>query len=132
MKIGTWTIWESEEPSKVIVISYGPDVDRIIAKAKVNNKHITIVNARFFKPIDEEMLVTLIQRKLPIIIYETDMLCGGLSDAILSYCNDNQITKQFIRIGLEDHFVEHGSLPQLRKAEHIDTNSLFEVISQYD
>lgn len=132
MKIGTWTIWESEEPSKVIVISYGPDVDRIIAKAKVNNKHITIVNARFFKPIDEDMLVTLIQRKLPIIIYESDILCGGLSDAILSYCNDNQITKQFIRIGLEDHFVEHGSLPQLRKAEHIDTNSLFEVISQYD
>ena len=34
-------------------------------------------------------------------------------------------------MGIDDHFVEHGSLPQLRKLEHLDMNTLFEIITSY-
>lgn len=127
VEIGSWTSWESEEP-KVIVITYGSDVDRIISKVKVNQLPVQVVNARFFKPIDEQMVEQLCAKNLPIIIYEADMMAGGLSSAIVEYANDHQLHTNFIRLGIKDHYVTHGSLPQLRKLEHLDMNSLCDLI----
>lgn len=39
--------------------------------------------------------------------------------------------KHFVRMGINDHYVEHGSIPQLRKLEQLDMNSLFEIINSY-
>lgn len=126
--IGTWTKTTVGKAASHIVITYGPDVDKIISKAEVNGVSLIVVNARFFKPLDEAMLLELAQLQLPMIIYETDTLCGGLSSAILEFYNDHKQLVSIKRIGLQDHFVEHGSLPQLRKAEHIDVNTLFEEL----
>lgn len=131
VRIGSWTKWSYAEKSKVIVIAYGSDVDKIISKATVNAQPITVINARFFKPLDEEMMQEIMNSKLPVIIYETDILAGGLSSAILEYSNDHSCKKHYDRIGIGDHYVEHGSLPLLRKSEHIDMNSLFERIGSY-
>lgn len=131
VRIGSWTKWSYAEKSKVIVIAYGSDVDKIISKATVNAQPITVINARFFKPLDEEMMQEIMNSKLPVIIYETDILAGGLSGAILEYSNDHNCKKHYDRIGIGDHYVEHGSLPLLRKSEHIDMNSLFERIGSY-
>ena len=127
---GTWTRFDTAENTGVIVITYGEDVDRIINKAKINELNVTIINARFFKPLDHTMLDALLQENKPIIIYETDMLHGGLSSAILAYQNDHHYHANIKRIGIEDHFVPQGSLPQLRKREKIDLPSLFEEINR--
>lgn len=127
---GSWTSWQLDENVECIVITYGSDVDKIISKAKVNHIKIRVINARFFKPIDTTMLREICECKLPVIIYETDMLAGGLSSAILEYVNDEQLPTTFVRLGIEDHYVEHGSIPQLRKLEHIDIQSLFEKIDE--
>ncbi len=129
--VGTWTKYSIKEKSKVIVITYGEDVDRIINKAKVNELAISVVNARFFKPLDTVMLDDLLSADLPIIIYETDMLHGGLSSAIIEYQNDNGFHACIQRIGIQDHFVPQGSLPQLRKKEGIDLSTLFDKINTY-
>lgn len=131
IEIGSWTSWKLSDDIKAIVIAYGSDVDKIISKATVNGTPIEVVNARFFKPLDNAMLETICAKQLPVIIYETDILSGGLSSAILEYCNDHDQHTSFTRIGIHDHYVEHGSLPQLRKLEHIDMNSLFDEIKKY-
>lgn len=130
--IGSWTKFQIGDQPTYIVITYGPDVDKVISKAEVNGVSIIVVNARFFKPLDEAMLQDLTLMDLPIIVYETDMMCGGLSSAILEYYNDQALSVKIKRMGLGDHFVEHGSLPQLRKAEHIDLNALFDYMTQGD
>lgn len=130
--IGSWTKFQIGDQPAYIVITYGPDVDKVISKAEVNGMSITVVNARFFKPLDEVMLQDLALMDLPMIVYETDMMCGGLSSAILEYYNDQALSVKIKRMGLGDHFVEHGSLPQLRKAEHIDLNALFDYMTQGD
>lgn len=131
IKIGTWTTFCIGDQPSCIVIAYGSDVDKIVTKAKVNDISMIVVNARFFKPLDEMKLLELSQMKLPIAVYETDMLCGGLSSAILEFYNDHDICIPIKRIGIHDHFVEQGSLPQLRKVEHIDIPTLFDwVVSQ--
>lgn len=128
--IGSWTIHEATKNDRIIVITYGSDVDKMIAKAEVNHIPLSVVNARFFKPIDEQMLNRLAQKQCPIIVYESDILIGGLSDAILEYYNDHQLNVSIKRIGIQDHFVQHGSLPQLRKSEHIDSNSVMQMIAE--
>lgn len=127
IEIGSWTSWNMEN-DQVIIITYGPDVDRIISKAKVNQLPVRVVNARFFKPIDTMMLEEICAQKKPVIIYESDMLAGGLSSAILEYANDHKLETEFIRLGISDHYVTHGSLPQLRKLEHLDINSLCALV----
>ncbi len=126
--VGTWTRWQSQLEPKVCVITYGSDVNRVIAKATANEIPLEVVNARYFKPMDETMLDQLLHQDRPIIVYEGDMLNGGLSSAILQYANDHLIPKPLIRMGIADHFVEQGSNAQLRKAERIDINSLFQKI----
>lgn len=129
--IGSWTVFEPESTAKLTVITHGSNVDKVISKVHVNNLAIRVVNARFFKPIDTNLIDRLCEEHLPIFIYETDMLAGGLSSAILEYANDRGYNQHFIRLGIDDHFVEHGSLPQLRKAEHIDINHLFVILISY-
>lgn len=131
LPIGTWSKYCIDKEAKVIVIAYGPDVDRIINKAKINELPICVINARFLKPIDEEMLTSILASNLPIITYESDMLHGGLSSAILEFINDHGFQNQIHRIGINDHYVPQGSLPQLRKRERIDLCTLFEQINRY-
>ena len=50
---------------------------------------------------------------------------------ILEYANDHGYQKHFVRIGIDDHFVEHGSIPQLKKLERLDINTLCDIIASY-
>ena len=128
--VGTWTRWSSQREARVCVISYGSDIDRIISKVRANDMPVEIINARYFKPLDEAMLDDILYRSIPVIVYESDMLDGGLSSAILQYINDHRICCHLIRIGIGDHYVEQGSIPQLRRAEKIDMNTLFKELEE--
>ncbi len=131
IEIGSWVAYNETDSNKCIVISYGVDVDRILSKVITNKMDVCIVNARFFKPLDENMLLKIAQRHLPIIIYETDMLAGGLSSAILEWCCDQECSMKIKRIGIKDKYVSHGSLLQIKKENKIDINTLFDEISIY-
>lgn len=128
--VGTWTRWAPQREARVCVISYGSDIDRIISKVRANDMPVEIVNARYFKPLDEAMLDDILYRSIPVIVYESDMLDGGLSSTILQYINDHRICCHLIRIGIGDHYVEQGSIPQLRRAEKIDMNTLFKELEE--
>lgn len=128
IEIGTWEELDTDEKIDLYVITYGSDVDAIYHKAAANHLSLGIINARFFKPMDTQILDEIAENKLPVIVYETDILAGGLSSAILEYYNDTSQHVPLIRIGIDDHFVTHGSVSELRKAEGIDLNHLFDVI----
>jgi len=128
IEIGSWSIFNDKEYNKVVVLTYGPDVDKILNKILVNNLPITVVNCRFFKPLDNNMLEYISNKKLKTIIYETDILIGGLGSAILEWANDNKKDMDIIRFGIDDQFVTFGSVNQLRKDLGIDINSLFDVL----
>ncbi|MGB4614310.1 MAG: 1-deoxy-D-xylulose-5-phosphate synthase [Erysipelotrichaceae bacterium] len=128
IEIGSWSIFNDKEDNKVVVLTYGPDVDKILNKILVNNLPITVVNCRFFKPLDNNMLEYISNKKLKTIIYETDILIGGLGSAILEWANDNKKDMDIVRFGIDDQFVTFGSVNQLRKDLGIDINSLFDVL----
>ena len=131
VEIGSWSVENREENHECTVITYGPDVDKVVSKVLTNSLPVNVINARFFKPLDEAMLIRLSEEGKPVIIYETDMMAGGLSSAILEYVNDHQLPLQIRRVGIKDTYVPHGSMNQIRKLEEIDILSLFDIIKEY-
>lgn len=130
LKVGSWERINTQETTKLFVITYGEDVINVENYALQNNYAISIINARFIKPLDYNLLGEIAKENKPIIIYETDMKSGGLSSAILEYYCDQNIHPNIKRLGIGDHFVEQGSIEQLRKDEKIDLPALFELIDE--
>jgi 1-deoxy-D-xylulose-5-phosphate synthase len=124
---GVWSYTDVLEP-KQIVISYGPDVDRIIKKAKENQVGLRVVNARYIKPLDHKMLKELFESGLPMTVFETDISNGGLSSAILEEMNAANENEHIDVIGIHDKFVPHGSIRKLRELEGINIETLFEEL----
>ena len=127
LKVGSW---EQLSEGSITVITYGDSVHQVLTKVKELPFKVQVINARFFKPIDEEMLHTLMKQNQPIIIYENDILIGGLSSAILEFINDHHYQNDITRIGIKDHFVTHGHINQLKQAEQIDLDTLIATIKE--
>lgn len=127
--VGSWT-WTDVGTPEQIVITYGPEVDRILDKARQNGMGLRVVNARFFKPVDEQMIETIFSSGLPVTIFETDVKQGGLSTAILEVLASKQ--KEPAVIGLPDAFIPHGSVRTLRREEGISLDDLFRDLENHE
>ncbi len=130
LPIGSWTKTVVGDPTKTdhIIIAYGEDVDRIIKQAWQEERHVIVVNARFFKPIDTAMLDELLAMELPIVVFETDSAQGGLSTTIAAYIGQKNPT--FSKLSLRDGFVNQGSIFELRQEQHITLHDLFQTLDQ--
>jgi len=72
-----------------------------------------VVNARFLKPLDREMLVQLAQSSGTMIVLEEASQAGSLGSAILEFYAEQGITGLDIRLmGVPDRFIEHGSIKE--------------------
>ena len=128
VEVGTWTVLSNH--GKHAIITYGPDVDRVYKKVCDNNLSLDVINARFIKPLDSKCLLDIASKYDKLYVYETDVKIGGLSSMILSFYNEHGICKLIKVFGINDHFVEHGSIPELRKQEGIDITYVLETIEK--
>jgi 1-deoxy-D-xylulose-5-phosphate synthase len=73
-----------------------------------------VINARFIKPIDEDMLLGLLGVDMPILTIEEAVLQGGFGSSILEFASEKGYHHAEIdRIGIPDRFIEHGSVNEL-------------------
>ena len=129
--VGSWEktiVGNSEKPDQ-IVLAYGPDVEKIIERAQALGLNLIVVNARFLKPMDDKMLDELIESRLPMTVYEPDSKEGGLCQKIAAYCE--QKNPRFHRVGLQDGFIEQGSIEELRKDQSMSMDDLMERLETY-
>lgn len=112
-----------------IVISYGPQLEKIEQRAIEQNKNWLIVNARYLKPLDTKMLDILQAMNTPITIYETDVAQGGLADQIAAYFYRKE--HDFHVVTLRDGYIQQGQVDQLLKAQGASIDDLFEKVEHY-
>jgi Deoxyxylulose-5-phosphate synthase len=129
--IGSWVKYHDDPNNKVAVLTYGEDVERILEKVTVNQLPVTVINCRFFKPMDEAILMELSQRNLFCIVYEMDMKVGGLGEHILGYMNETKQPLAMKIFGIPDEYIDQGSERLLRRDLQIDLNTLMEEIQKH-
>ena len=92
----------------------------------------SLINARFVKPIDEEMLLRTVKDHSLIVTLEENVRTGGFGDHVLEYINDIGADVRVINIALPDDYIEHGSVDVLRKETLLDTESITQrIIASY-
>jgi 1-deoxy-D-xylulose-5-phosphate synthase len=76
--------------------------------------NVTVVNARFIKPLDAETLLPLLQASPFVVTVEEAALMGGFGSAVLELAADHGVPlDSFRRLGIPDHYVEHGERGEL-------------------
>lgn len=92
----------------------------------------SVVNARFAKPLDHNLLSEHCKNHELIVSLEDNVLRGGFGSAILEQLNEFRSPTQLFRVGWPDQFIEHGSdVNELRKKHGLDFDSLVKQLSQY-
>jgi 1-deoxy-D-xylulose-5-phosphate synthase len=81
----------------------------------------TVVNARFVKPLDRELLLEVAERVRRIVTVEDQALMGGFGSAVLELFEEAEVRGVEVRrIGLPDSFIEHGAQKLLRQQHGLD------------
>ena len=130
IKLCEWELIKEVEDAAVNVVTYGDNVLAVLEMAETDHLPINIINARFIKPIDEDMLNKMSDK--PIIVYETDLMSGSLGSIMSLYYEKNHINVDMSFIGIDDHYVTFGDNESLYNQEHISLNDLKNKIEEIE
>ncbi|HPN39637.1 MAG TPA: 1-deoxy-D-xylulose-5-phosphate synthase [Melioribacteraceae bacterium] len=125
--------FESYEIGKAEVICEGKDVailaiGNMVNYAKnasllLNEKGISakVINMRFVKPLDTDILDRLAEENIKIITAEENSIIGGFGSSIAEYFIDKNYKNDILRIALPDEFIDHGTQTELHEILKIDS-----------
>jgi 1-deoxy-D-xylulose-5-phosphate synthase len=118
------------EGKDVLLVGIGATVPSCLHAAEELAKRgvsASVVDARFAKPLDAELLLPLVRRIGRVITVEENVLAGGFGSAVLEMLEENgEQPQQFRRLGIRDRFVEHGAPAELRAAYGLSDEHLVE------
>ncbi|MDR0768748.1 MAG: 1-deoxy-D-xylulose-5-phosphate synthase [Dysgonamonadaceae bacterium] len=112
------------------VLSIGPIGNiaaEAIEKAKTGAAHYDMI---YLKPIDTELLHEVGRNFRRIITVEDGTVQGGLGSAVMEFMMENGYTPVIRRIGVPDHFIEHGTIAELRHLCGMDAESIAKTITE--
>ena len=118
-----------EGRSGLAILAWGPMAGFCVEIAE--QMDATLVNMRFIKPLDEELLLKLPAKHKAVITVEENTVAGGAGSAVAEFLNEHGITLPMLHIGIPDRFIEHGSRQDCLVAAGLDSQSLTATISQW-
>lgn len=120
-----------QDGKDVLVLAIGRTVlEALDARSELSEKGISaaVVNCRFVKPIDTDLVCSLAKKIPRIITVEENVRQGGFGSAVLESLNDCGINGyQLERIGIADTFVQHGPQKLLRSKYRVDAAAIVET-----
>jgi 1-deoxy-D-xylulose-5-phosphate synthase len=123
-----------KEGDDVAILALGRCVSEgLKAHARLAERGVraTVVNCRFVKPIDVDLIAGVARRVPRLITVEENVRQGGFGSAVLEALNDQGITHVAVaRLGVPDLFVEHGSPDVLRAKYGLDADGIVEAAAR--
>jgi len=132
--IGTW---ETLKPgNEIVILAVGTMVYPALEAAKELDRElgasIRVVNARFVKPMDRDILFDIVESGTKkIVTVEENVLIGGFGDAVLEFLNEIRYHIDVLRLGIPDKFIEHGPRKVLLQKIGLDKNGIKESIKRF-
>ncbi|MBU3559326.1 1-deoxy-D-xylulose-5-phosphate synthase [Polynucleobacter sp. Nonnen-W13] len=99
---------EAPPKKKIAFICFGPILYSALDVAEEINA--TVVDMRFVKPLDEELLLTIAQSHDALVLIEDSAIQGGAGSACLEVLSNKNIQIETLQLGLPDEYVEHGDV----------------------
>ena len=132
--------WEAIEIGKgeilrtgddILLVGYGTQVYPALQVAEMLNEHgveATVINARFVKPLDLDLIAPLAKRIGKLVTMEEGCLMGGFGSAVLEALQDRDIHVPVKRFGVPDILVDHASSDQSKASLGLSSPQMAESI----
>ena len=131
LQMGKSEVIYRSDSARIALFALGSMVKTAIEVKEILNKKnidVTVINARFAKPVDTDMIDELARDYECIVTMEENVASGGLGDKVLEHLNETNADVKVLQIAIPDEYVEHGNVDILKKEIGIDEESVLERI----
>lgn len=123
------------EEESIAIVSVGHMFEEALKTRRLIKEtgyNCTLVNARFVKPVDEQMIEELAKNHSLIVTIEENILCGGFGERVTEYVSEHDLPVQVLNLALPDDYIEHGSVDVLRREVLLDAPSMTKrIVTKY-
>lgn len=124
-----WIFKEGE----IALLAIGSMVEEAVSVREVlkaEGHKVSLVNARFMKPLDEEMILETAKEHKLIVTMEENVASGGFGEAVLTVLHREKVECKVLQIALPDSYIEHGSVSVLKEMLGIDPAGIAQRIRE--
>ncbi|GEM48589.1 1-deoxy-D-xylulose-5-phosphate synthase [Deinococcus cellulosilyticus NBRC 106333 = KACC 11606] len=125
-----WGSWEWLNPSEDVVILAGGKALEYARKAVKDLPGVGLVNARFVKPLDHNMLESIGRTARAIITVEDHQKMGGFGSAVLEFLAERGLTPKVRVLGIPDQFFDHAEVSSIHAQAGIDAQAIRTVLAE--
>ena len=118
----------SRQGEKIAILAFGSMLSEALIAAETLNA--TVINMRFVKPLDTQMLRAIAGEHDLLLTIEENVIAGGAGSGVNEWLLANQLNNRVINLGLPDRFVEHGSTHQLLAECGLDAAGIIKSINR--
>lgn len=104
--------------------------ERVREKLKAEGMQVSLVNARFVKPIDEEAVREACREHRLIVTLEENVSAGGYGEKVLRLLSGEQMAADYLQVALPDAYIEHGNVEKLKSEIGLDPDSICQSIRE--
>lgn len=121
-------LYEEEQIALLCVGSMVKTGEAVRERLKEQGYACSLVNARFVKPIDEEMVRKLASSHRLIVTMEENVASGGFGERVRTFLDENKLSCPALAVTIPDEYVEHGNVELLKKEIGLDEESITQRI----
>ena len=114
----------------MIIISTGPITKEVNNLVKEKYSNLNLVFARFYKPLDKELLLSILKNIKNLIIYDIYSTKCGLFDDVCAFLVENNIKVNIINMSLPNTPIGHGKIKELLSDLKLSLNDLENKINE--
>jgi len=117
---------------QITLLNFGSLLNEALLAAETLTKHyhIKIINMRFIKPLDTQVILQEAQNCLLLITLEDNAIMGGAGSAVNEFLSNQDTTARCINLGIPDIFPEHASQTELYHDYGLDSEGIINTISK--
>lgn len=104
--------------------------EQVREKLKAEGQQVSLINARFVKPIDEEAVREACREHLLIVTLEENVSAGGYGEKVLKLISDENMAVEYLQVALPDAYIEHGNVEKLKSEIGMDADSICQSIRE--
>ena len=124
--------YEEDDIAVIFVGHMAELADSVRRSLKETGYSCSLINARFVKPLDTELLEELAKDHFLFVTIEENVLTGGFGEQVMDYVSRAALDVHVRNIGIPDEYVEHGNVEVLRKETGLDRETVVkQIVTDY-